>query len=258
MQGLEDGLYAYSQAARYHDFLGNQAIAARQPRPAGTANHAQTRILDEWDSKSRLGEFGLSVPEGGVGSAEEAPEIADRLGYPVVVKALDSTFLHKSDVGAVALNLRNAGEVASAVVDISRSVAANQGTVERFLVERMVADAVAELIIGIKRDEQFGPVLVIGAGGVLVELISDTVSLLLPTDRASVTAAIDRLAISKLLDGFRGKKAGDKNAIVDAVLAIAAYGESEWNGLMELDVNPLIVLPEGQGVVAVDALISLS
>jgi len=106
----------------------------------------------------------------------------------------------------------------------------------------MVTGAVAELIIGIKRDEQFGPALVIGAGGILVELISDSVSLLLPTNRAAVAEAINSLTVSKLLTGFRGKTAGDIN----------------WDTLLELDINPLMVLPDGQGVVAVDALICIS
>jgi acyl-CoA synthetase (NDP forming) len=198
------------------------------------------------------------VPEGGVGSAEEVPTIADSIGYPVVVKVVGAEFLHKSDMGAVILNLHNAGEVASAVAKISASVAAHQGVAEQFLVERMVGGSVAELIVGINRDEQFGPALVIGAGGILVELIADSVSLLLPTDRATVGKAIDSLTSAKLLKGFRGNKPGDIEAIVDAVLAIAAFAENNWDCINELDVNPLMVLPEGQGVVAVDALISLA
>jgi len=260
LHGLEDGLYAYAAAARYHGFVQKQEIFASKPRLAGPSaiSTVQTRFLNEWESKRRLAEFGLKVPEGGIGSATEVAGIADQLGYPVVVKALDSGLIHKSDVGAVVLNLANAGEVASAVTDIEASVSANGRIVNTFLVERMVGDVVAELIIGIKRDQQFGPALVIGAGGVLVELIADSVSLLLPTDRASVAVAIDSLVMAKLLDGFRGHSRGDRKAIIDAVLAVAAYAESEWDHLMELDINPLIVLPEGQGAIAVDALIGLA
>ena len=122
----------------------------------------------------------------------------------------------------------------------------------------MVTGAIAELIIGIKRDDQYGPALVIGAGGILVELIADSASLLLPTDRAAVTKAVESLSSYNLIQGFRGNKAGDMTAIVDAVLSVAAFAESNWDRLMELDINPLLVLPEGQGVVAADALISFS
>jgi acyl-CoA synthetase (NDP forming) len=146
-----------------------------------------------------------------------------------------------------------------AVADIAASVAAHSAglAVDNFLVERMVDGSVAELIIGVQRDEQFGPALVIGAGGILVELIADSVSLLLPTDRTAVQHAIDSLTSAKLLQGFRGRPAGDHEALVDAVLAIAAYAEAHWEQLLELDVNPLMVLPEGRGVVAADALIRL-
>ena len=260
LHGLEDGLYAYAAASRYHCFVDQQAIHASKPRLAGptAAAGGELRFLDEWESKRRLGEFGLTAPEGAVGSALEVVAIADRLGYPVVVKALDSKLLHKTELGAVMLNLGNSSEVAAAVKDIQRSVDRNGGKVNRFLVERMVVGGIAELIVGVKRDQQFGPALVIGAGGVLVELICDSVSLLLPTDRTAIAAAIDSLAIAKLLGGYRGKPPADKEAIVDAVLAVAAYAESEWDHLLELDINPLIVLPEGQGAVAADALIGLA
>jgi acyl-CoA synthetase (NDP forming) len=100
--------------------------------------------------------------------------------------------------------------------------------------------------------------LVIGAGGILVELISDSVSLLLPTNRAAVTEAINSLTVSKMLAGFRGKPAGDFNAVVDATLGIAALAEDHWDTLLELDINPLMVLHAGQGVVAADALICMT
>ena len=260
LQGLDDALFALSKAARYREFLANGAGAAALPKFAtGKIAAASTaRFLDEFQSKCQLRDFGLTVPEGEVGTAEEAREIATRIGYPVVVKALGEEFLHKSELGAVILNLQCADDVAGAAARISESVADSHGSVRQFLVERMAAGAVAELIIGIKRDDQFGPALVIGAGGILVELIADSVSLLLPTDRDTVTKAVESLSAFKLIKGFRGNEAGDMNAIVDAVLSIAAFAESNWERLMELDINPLLVFPEGRGVVAADALISFA
>jgi acyl-CoA synthetase (NDP forming) len=122
----------------------------------------------------------------------------------------------------------------------------------------MITGMVAELIVGVKRDAQFGPALVIGAGGVLVELVTDSTSLLLPTTEEAVIDALMSLKVAKLLKGFRGKPAGDQQAIVDAVLAVAAFAVDHWDTLEELDVNPLIVLPEGEGVIAADALIRMS
>ncbi len=260
LQGLDDALFALSGAAKYHEFLANGAGAATLPKFAAgeIAADAPVRFLDEFQSKCRLRDFGLTVPEGDVGAAAEAPEIAERIGYPVVVKAVGEKFLHKSDVGAVVLNLKSADEVVAAVASISESVGESHGAPERFLVERMVTGAIAELIIGIKRDDQYGPALVIGAGGILVELVADSVSLLLPTDHAAVTRAVESLSSYNLIKGFRGNESGDMTAIVDAVLSVAAFAESNWNRLMELDINPLLVLPGGQGVVAADALISFS
>ena len=149
-------------------------------------------------------------------------------------------------------------DLRAAAQAIQASVATHGLKVESFLLERMVDDGVAELIIGIHRDAQFGPTLVIGSGGVLVELVGDAVSLLLPTDRASVTQALSQLKVSKLLAGFRGRPPGDTAAVIDVIMAIAQMTDVLWDSVQELDVNPLIVRPQGQGAVAVDALLRLS
>ncbi|MFQ5982819.1 MAG: acetate--CoA ligase family protein, partial [Woeseiaceae bacterium] len=260
LQGLDDALFGISAAAKYHEFQSSDAKAVTLPTFAAgfPAKNPVVRFLDEWQSKSELRKFGLTVPEGEIGTKEQVPGIAQRLGYPVVVKAVGEKFLHKSDVGAIALNLQCAEDVVAAVDSISASVADSHGPVLHFLVERMATGSVAELIIGVKRDEQFGPALVIGAGGVLVELVADSVSLLLPTDRVAITKAIESLSVHKLIEGFRGSAAGDMNAIVAAVQSVAAYADDKRDQLMELDINPLLVLAEGHGVVAADALIGLS
>jgi succinyl-CoA synthetase beta subunit len=172
-----------------------------------------------------------------------------------VLKAVGTSFLHKSDLGAVKLNLKSLEEVEEAAREVSVSVAKSGQNVETFLVESMVHDAVAELIVGVNRDSQFGLALVIGAGGILVELLNDSCSLLLPTDKQAVERALDSLMVMRMLKGFRGQKIGDINALVDAILAIADYAEAHWDNLLELDINPLLVLPQGQGVVAADALV---
>jgi acetyl-CoA synthetase len=116
---------------------------------------------------------------------------------------------------------------------------------------------VLELIVGVQRDAQFGLTLTLGAGGVLVELLQDAATLLFPVARHDVLAALQSLKVWPLLTGFRGKAAGDVNALLDAVMAVADYAQAHADRLVELDVNPVLVLPKGHGVLAVDALIRL-
>jgi acetyl-CoA synthetase len=260
LQGFQEGLIAYAAAVGYHAFRKENTGRDLLPRSyAGfTEPSGQPEILDEWDSKNRLGAYGLTLPPAELVTADEAPEAANRIGYPVVIKAVGKAFSHKSDLGAVKLNLESPEDTARAVKEISESAAQKQLAATRFLVESMVQDVVAELIVGIKCDEQFGPTLVIGAGGTLVELISESVSLLLPVDRIAVNNAIRSLTVTKLLDGFRGNPQGDVDACVDAILNIAAFAEDHWDTLLELDVNPLMVLPKGKGIVVADALVSMA
>jgi acetyl-CoA synthetase len=124
-----------------------------------------------------------------------------------------------------------------------------------FLVERMIDDVVAELLVGVVRDAQFGPALVIGSGGVRVELLADSATLLLPTNTDEVLQAIRCLRNYPLLEGFRGAPAGDINAVVATVLRVADYAIAHRRDLLELDINPLLVLPRGKGAVAADAFI---
>ena len=121
----------------------------------------------------------------------------------------------------------------------------------------MTTDGVLEMLVGVIVDPQFGQVLVLGAGGVLAELLTDSVSLLPPWTEASVRAGIARLSAAKLLAGYRGKPAGDLDALVQTVLGVARYATAHLHTLVELDVNPVIVRPVGKGAVAVDALIRL-
>ena len=257
LQGLDDGMYAYAAAARYHAFRRERLDSMTVPRRAepepGTPE--LNRTLDEWASKQELASAGLCVPAGSTCTAANAAETADRIGYPVVLKALGDEFIHKTELGAVVLDLKSREDVDRAVERIRLSALEHGREARHFLIEKMISGVVAELIVGVKRDQQFGPALVIGSGGVLVELIADSASLLLPTTRDDVREAISRLSVSRLLTGFRGSSAADTDALVDAILSIADYAEDNWNSLQELDVNPLMALERGKGVVASDALI---
>ena len=129
---------------------------------------------------------------------------------------------------------------------------------ESYLIEKMVDGAVAELIVGVARDEQFGPYLLVGGGGILVEMMKDSASLLMPTTREQVLHALGQLKCAPLLNGFRGAPPADLNGAADVILAVAGMVENDPSSIIELDINPLMVLAEGQGAVAADALISLN
>ncbi|MGE0500524.1 MAG: acetate--CoA ligase family protein [Rhizobiaceae bacterium] len=202
---------------------------------------------DEAAAKSMLAARGLPVPPGRrAGTVDEAVTAASDLGFPVALKALG--IAHKSEAGAVKLNLRD-----ETAVRLSAQVLVGLGT--GLYVERMVQGGVAELIVGITRDPLFGPVMTVGTGGVLVELLKDSATLLLPASRDEVDAALLGLKLFPLLDGFRGRPKADLDAAVDAILGIAAFALDHADELDELDINPLIVCAEGQGAWIADALL---
>lgn len=249
MQGLNECLCAIRSAAQ----LGAAQRRAKEirPLPRPPVTTGQSRLLNEWDSKQALSEYGLPIPEARLCSANDAAGAAGQLGFPVVVKVVAENLPHKTEAGGVRLDIGSAAAVDRAISEMSHLSG-------QFLVEKMAASPVAELIIGIKQDPEFGLALVIGAGGVLVELVKDSAMLFLPTTRSDIETALASLKVMKLLQGFRGRSAGDIAATISAIEAVAAYAEAHRDSIVELDVNPLLVLPDGQGVVAVDALIKMA
>ena len=123
------------------------------------------------------------------------------------------------------------------------------------LIEKMIQDQVAEMIIGIKVDDLFGSVIIIGSGGIYTELMKDSIALLLPLRKSSVLKAINSLKISKLLKGYRGKPKADIEELVQTIMKLGTFAKKNTNRLTEMDINPLIVRAKGKGVVAADALI---
>ena len=213
----------------------------------GLGDDDRVLVLNEVESKKVLDGCGVPVPFAKVvRGADEAAAAAEALGYPVVVKALGVA--HKTEAGGVRLGLSSAGEVSEAVAEMAHLS-------ESQLIEKMVGGVVVELIVGVAVDEQFGPYLLIGGGGILVEMIKDSTSLLLPVDREAVIRALEGLQCAPLFHGFRGRPHADLEAAADAILAIADLVENGTTPIVELDVNPLMVLAEGKGVVAADALI---
>ena len=251
--GIEDALSALAAAAAIGERYARPVAALPWPTgptsramPDDDLNAATTgRVVRESEAKALLARYGLVVPMTAECALADAPQVAAGIGFPVVLKISDESIAHKSDVGGVALGLRSADEVTAAA---GRMAALG----DRVLVEQMVGGAVAELIVGVVRDPQFGFALLIGAGGVLAELITDSVTLLLPATHEDIERAVKRLRVWTLIEGHRGRK-GDADSVLRAIEAIADFAEAHRDDLLELDVNPLLVLPDR--AVAVDALI---
>lgn len=269
LAGVDDGLAAVEAAADIGQAwaAGGRIEVEASPRsPAalagagvGAGANAGTggswrreTVLTEPEAKERLARAGVPVPRGEVvRSPEEAVAAAVRVGLPVAVKAVGRELVHKSERGAVRLGL----ETPDAIEAAARALLPLG---DGLLVERMVGDGVAEVLVGIACDPHVGPVLVVGSGGVLAELIGDRAVLLAPASREEIEAALSGLKAAALVEGFRGRPAGDRAALVEAVLTIQRAALDRTGRLSELDVNPIIVRPAGRGVVAVDAVMRLA
>ncbi|HEY4971585.1 MAG TPA: acetate--CoA ligase family protein, partial [Steroidobacteraceae bacterium] len=249
LQGQREALEALSLAGSVGAAWSGSAGVQLQ-RPAPRASSTAIRALGEYEGKAALAEFGVRIPKGKRVPVDAAATAALELGFPVVLKATGSHLTHKTEVGGVVLNVRTETDARNAAERLAKLS-------DTLLVEEMFTDGVAEVLIGVIVDAQFGQVLVLGAGGVLTEMLSDSVSLLPPWTHASVDAALERLNICKLLVGFRGKPAADVAALIDTILGVARYAVENASALVEIDVNPVIVRPAGLGAVAVDTMIRL-
>ncbi len=170
------------------------------------------------------------------------------INFPVVLKALG--IAHKTEKHAVRLGIESQLELERVAIELFEIG-------DRLLVEEMVDGIIAELIVGVTRDPQFGLVLTIGSGGVLVEILKDIQTFLIPANREEVEQAVLNLKSVPLLQGYRGKPKADLAAAVDAIMTIQQYALSVADRLVELDVNPLLLCAEGKGAYAADALIVL-
>ena len=238
-----------------------QAAAALVSVPATVTAVLETArggALDEAQAKQVFSAYGIAaVREIATRTPAQAGEAAHRIGGRVVLKALSSRIMHKSEVGGVQVNLAP-GEVPLAGEQILAAVAKASGiTPDGLLVQEMQGGGV-ELILGFHRDPQLGPSILLGMGGVTAELLKDTAVRLLPVTRDDAQAMVRELKTFPLLDGYRGKPPCDIEAVVEAILSFAAMARSLGERLREAEINPLFVLPRGQGVRAADGLLLLA
>lgn len=205
------------------------------------------KVLGEREAKGVLAKYGIrSAPERQAKNADEALKAAKELGYPVVLKA-DGDIEHKTEAGAVKLDLRDEAALRAACAAMT---SAKSG----FLVQSMVKGGV-ELVVGIKRDPQCGPVLLVGLGGILVEVLRDTALALAPVGKVEARRMLESLKGFKLLQGYRGAPAADLDSVCEAIARISEFAADYADQVEEIDVNPLLARPDG--AVALDALIVL-
>ena len=210
----------------------------------------------EWLGKKVLAAAGIRVPDGELARApDEAAAVAQRIGYPVVLKAQAAALSHKTEAGGVALNLADEAALRAAWDTMMRNVkrAAPDVSLDGALVEKMSPKGI-ELMLGAKRDPGWGTVLLLGLGGIWVEALGDVQLLPVDADETQIREALSKLRSAKLLAGVRGAPAGDVDAVVQTVMAIGRLMRTVPK-LTEIDVNPLMVHAKGQGATALDALI---
>ena len=260
LQGVEDGLAAIARVMQYNicrEQILAQSDGADQILIPGPVNTDGVSI-DEWESKKQLSEFGLKIPEGRLVNKDQVKEVVEKLGCPVAIKIVSHEMQHKTEMGAVAININSSEEAVRAVEEMIQKLRSSHPNLDtnNLIVEKMLKKPVAELLIGIKREHGFGFALVIGSGGTMVELSQDSTTLLLPASKEVVEQALKRLKIAKVLDGFRGQTSGDMKSTVEAIMTIAKYAHAKVDSLLELDVNPLMVMEDD--AIAVDAYIRLA
>ncbi len=213
-----------------------------------------SRTLSETESKQLLAGYGVPIaPERLASSVDDAVAAADALGYPVVAKLNGDAIAHKTERGLVRLGLGDADAVRRAAGELLAAARPEDGDVD-VLVAPMVRGN-RELIAGVLRDQQFGPTVMLGVGGILAEAVADVAFRPAPVDRVTAHEMIDQLSTQRLLGEFRGERAVDREALAATLVALGKVA-TERDDIVSVDVNPLIVTADGAAV-AVDALVEV-
>lgn len=268
LQEIDKAIRAVGRAGRYGALRAEAGAAAATPSAKPNVAPILKRrsaasdglsVLNEADSKALLRAYGIATPrEEVVGSAEQAVRAGKAIGFPLVLKLLAAEVTHKSDIGGVILGIKSEDELRSAYARLEQNFAkACPGArLEQALVAEQVAGGV-ELVLGVQRDPEVGPVLMFGAGGVLLELTRDVSFGAVPLPPWQAKAMIERTAAGRLLRGYRGAPACDKASVLAALSALGRLAHDLGDAIESIDINPLVSRPAGQGAVALDALVVL-
>jgi len=262
VQGTREGLTALHHLVRYAEFLRKPAPVFDVPenKAAKQMLPDHETVCNEYESKRIVSAYGVPTTEEFLcTSKEQALQKAEEFGYPVVLKLISNDIQHKTEAGVVKLKLKDPDSVGRAYDEVVRNAGAYKpdARIEGVLCYKMVEEPVAEAIVGVLSDPYFGPAVVFGLGGIMVEVIKDRALLIPPISREEALEAIHSTKGSTLLYGFRGKPKADVEALVDVIVKTGEMTVDLADRIDALDINPLLVLPEGKGVVAVDALVAL-
>lgn len=254
---LPPPVYAFKLLRHLADFIAYEPETKTLELAVGHPKSEETQALSEHESKQELKVYGVPVPdEVIVTSKEEAAQFAKNHPDPLVMKVESADILHKSDVGGVKLNVCGPEAAEKAYEEIMESVTAKRpdAHINGILTVPML-DAGVEIIIGVNNDPQFGPMIMVGMGGVFVEVFKDVALYPAPLKEEEALEMLKLLKSFKLLNGYRGTEKCDIKALCQTIVAISNYAQANKDVLKELDINPLFVYPEGKGVGVADALI---
>ena len=214
-----------------------------------SSEHKSKQQLTEYQGKQLLKKYGVTIPMGClVENVTEAIKAAEEISFPVTLKVSGAKLAHKTELNGVKLNIQNEKTLKEACDDLFKIS-------PELLIEKMIESPICELIIGMDYDPTFGKHIIVGGGGVFVELLQDSSVLILPVSREDIRQALSNLKVFKLLEGYRGGMKGDIEAVIDSVMSVIELIRT--NAVEELDINPLLVLKGSDGVVAADTLIKL-
>lgn len=254
---LPPPVYAFKLLRHLADFIAYEPETKTLELAVGHPKSEETQALSEHESKQELKVYGVLVPdEVIVTSKEEAAQFTKNHPDPLVMKVESADILHKSDVGGVKLNVCGPEAAEKAYEEIMESVTAKRpdAHINGILTVPML-DAGVEIIIGVNNDPQFGPMIMVGMGGVFVEVFKDVALYPAPLKEEEALEMLKSLKSFKLLNGYRGTEKCDIKALCQTIVAISNYAQANKDVLKELDINPLFVYPEGKGVGVADALI---
>ena len=259
------GFKALKSLLNYRHFLEKRGTAAQSPTrveadlsKVKNLLHSADRMLTERQSKQILAEYGIPVAlESLAVSAEEAIAVSNKIGYPVVLKIESPEIAHKTDAGGIEIGISGDAEVCAAFNRITGNAKAYNPTarINGVLVQEMVHGG-REMIVGMTQDRQWGPTIVVGLGGIFVEVLKDIAIRVAPLNRSDVKAMLHELKGGKILQNFRGQPAADIAAIIDTVLRFSQLCVDLKDEIEEIDINPVLVFDNGKGVKVIDCLIT--
>ena len=248
--------YGFRALQHLQGFIEHHSIKRETKLAIPDIKTTKTKALSEYASKNLLAQYGVPVELGYVAKSPDDVKIyAEKIGYPLVMKVESDDILHKSDVGGVKLNITNQQQALEAYGVILDNAAKNapDAKINGILMQKMLKTG-TEMILGLNNDAQFGPMLLVGMGGVFVEVFQDVALYPAPLNKEEAMEMLKSLKSFKLLTGYRGALPADIDALAETMVKISNFAEENKDTLKELDINPLFIYPKGEGVAIADAL----